>query len=88
MTHPIKASADEHHILSVHTAVSFKGAAGFFIPRHITKEYMIFITGVPAILHGDTAGISVLPSERGSLQSKTAHTAFGISITVKPCGCS
>jgi hypothetical protein len=36
---------------------SFQGAAGFFysthfyfIPRHITKEYMIFITGVPAIV--------------------------------------
>ena len=50
------ASADEHRILSVHTAASFKGAAGFFysthfcfIPRHITKEYMIFITGVPAM---------------------------------------
>ena len=45
-----------HHIFSVHTAVPSKGAAGFFysthfyfIPRHITKEYMIFITGVPGI---------------------------------------
>ena len=51
------ASAHEYHILSVHTAVPSKGAAGFFysthfyfIPRHITKEYMIFITGVPAIV--------------------------------------
>ena len=49
--------ADKHHILYVHTAVPSKGAAGFFystrfyfIPRHITKEYMIFITGVPAIV--------------------------------------
>ena len=49
--------ADKHHILSVHTAVPSKGAAGFFysthfylIPGHITKEYMIFITGVPAIV--------------------------------------
>lgn len=49
--------ADKHHILSVHTAVPSKGAAGFFysthfylIPRHNTKEYMIFITGVPAIV--------------------------------------
>jgi len=47
---------DKHHIFSVHTAVPSKGAAGFFysthfyfIPRHITKEYMIFITGVPGI---------------------------------------
>jgi hypothetical protein len=53
----LPASADKHHILSVHTAVPSKGAAGFFysthfyfIPRHITKEYMIFITGVPAIV--------------------------------------
>ena len=51
------ASAHEYHILSVHTAVPSKGTAGFFysthfyfIPRHITKEYMIFITGVPAIV--------------------------------------
>ena len=50
------ASAHEYHILSVHTAVPSKGTAGFFysthfyfIPRHITKEYMIFITGVPAM---------------------------------------
>jgi len=50
------ASAHEYHILSVHTAVPSKGTAGFFysthfyfIPRHITKEYMIFITGVPGI---------------------------------------
>ena len=49
--------ADKHHILYVHTAVPSKGAAGFFysthfyfIPRHITKEYIIFITGVPAIV--------------------------------------
>ena len=49
--------ATGHHIFSVHTAVLFKGAAGFFysthfyfIPRHITKEYIIFITGVPAIV--------------------------------------
>ena len=48
--------ADKHHILYVHTAVPSKGAAGFFystcfyfIPRHITKEYMIFITVVPGI---------------------------------------
>lgn len=48
--------ATRHHIFSVHTAVPSKGAAGFFysthfyfIPRHITKEYMIFITGVPGI---------------------------------------
>lgn len=53
----LPASADKHHILSVHTAASFKGVAGFFysthfyfIPRHITTEYMIFITGVPAIV--------------------------------------
>ena len=45
-----------YYIFIVHTAASFKGAAGFFysthfcfIPRHITKEYMIFITGVPAM---------------------------------------
>jgi len=51
------ASAHEYHILSVHTAASFKGAAGFFysthfyfIPGHITKEYMVFIMGVPAIV--------------------------------------
>ena len=49
--------ADKHHILSVHTAVPSKGAAGFYystrfylIPGHITKEYMVFITGVPAIV--------------------------------------
>ena len=49
--------ATGHHIFSVHTAVLFKGAAGFFysthfyfIPRHITQEYIIFITGVPAIV--------------------------------------
>lgn len=49
--------ATRHHIFSVHTAVPSKGAAGFFystyfyfIPRHITKEYIIFITGVPAIV--------------------------------------
>ena len=48
---------DKHHIFSVHTAVPSKGAAGFFysthfylIPGHITKEYMVFITGVPAIV--------------------------------------
>ncbi len=36
---------------------SFQGGCGlfysthfYFIPRHITKEYMIFITGVPAIV--------------------------------------
>ena len=53
----LPASADKHHILSVHTAASFKGAAGFFysthfyfIPGHITKEYMVFIMGVPAIV--------------------------------------
>lgn len=41
----------------VHTAVPSKGAAGFFYSthfylflKHITKEYMIFITGVPAIV--------------------------------------
>ena len=46
-----------HHIFSVHTAAPSKGAAGFFysthfylIPGHITKGYMIFITGVPAIV--------------------------------------
>ena len=51
------ASADKHHILSVHTAVPSKGAAGFFysthfylIPGHNTKEYMVFVTGVPAIV--------------------------------------
>lgn len=49
--------ATRHHIFSVHTAVPSKGAAGFFysthfyfISRHITKEYIIFITGVPAIV--------------------------------------
>jgi len=49
--------ATRHHIFSVHTAVPSKGAAGFFysthfyfIPRHITQEYIIFITGVPAIV--------------------------------------
>ncbi len=43
------ASADEHHIFSVHTAVPSKGAAGFFysthfylIPGHITKGYVVF----------------------------------------------
>ena len=48
---------DKHHIFSVHTAVPSKGAAGFFysthfyfIPGHITKEYMVFIMGVPAIV--------------------------------------
>ena len=48
--------ATRHHIFSVHTAVPSKGAAGFFysthfyfVPGHITKEYMIFITGVPGI---------------------------------------
>ena len=53
----LPASANKHHILSVHTAVPSKGAAGFFysthfyfIPGHITKEYMVFIMGVPAIV--------------------------------------
>ena len=49
--------AVQHHILSVHTAASSKGAAALFCSTHfyqilnqITKEYSIFITGVPAIL--------------------------------------
>ena len=53
----LPAPADKHHIFSVHTAASSKGVAGFsysthfyLIPGHITKEYMIFITGVPAIV--------------------------------------
>lgn len=52
----LPVSADKHHILSVHTVASFKGAAGFFysahfylISRHITKRYMVFITGVHGI---------------------------------------
>ena len=49
--------ATGHHIFSVHTAVLFKGAAGFFYSTHfyhfpiqIAIEYIIFITGVPAIV--------------------------------------
>ena len=52
---PIPATRQTN--FSVHTAVPSKGAAGFFysthfyfIPRHISKEYIIFITGVPAIV--------------------------------------
>ena len=52
---PIPATIQSN--FSVHTAVPHKGAAGFFystyfyfILRHITKEYIIFITGVPAIV--------------------------------------
>jgi len=47
----------KYHIFSVHTAAFFKGAAGFFysthfylIHIHIAKKYMIFITGVPAVV--------------------------------------
>ena len=46
-----------YYIFSVHTAAPFKGAAAFSYPTYfcqfpnqITKEYIIFITGVPAIL--------------------------------------
>ena len=51
------AHEDKYHIIFVHTAASFKGAAAFFsstyfyqFPNQITIEYSIFITGVPAIL--------------------------------------
>lgn len=46
-----------YYIFIVHTAASFKGAAVFFssthfcqFPNQITKGYIIFITGAPAIL--------------------------------------
>ena len=49
--------AAEHHIFFVHTAVPSKGTADFFYSTHFcsfpnknTKEYSIFIMGVPAIV--------------------------------------
>lgn len=46
-----------YYIFIVHTAAFSKWAAAFFpsthfcqFPNQITKEYIIFITGVPAIL--------------------------------------
>ena len=47
----------EYHIFSLHTATPYKGAADFFcstcfclFPNKNTKEYSIFISGVPAIV--------------------------------------
>lgn len=50
-------SKSKHHIFSIHTAAPYNEAADFFystyfclIPNKATKEYGIFIMGVPAIV--------------------------------------